>query len=79
MSLLTPDGPALELTYVSKDGEEGYPGNLSVTAIYTVTEDNALKLEFTATTDKDTVCNLTHHSYFNLRGSGDILGPCRLH
>ena len=74
MSLLTPDGPALELTYVSKDGEEGYPGNLSVTAIYTLTEDNALKLEFTATTDKDTVCNLTHHSYFNLRGSGDVLG-----
>ncbi len=73
MSLLTPDGPALELTYDSKDGEEGYPGNLSVTAIYTVTEDNALKLEFTATTDKDTLCNLTHHSYFNLRGSGNIL------
>ena len=71
--LLTPDGPALELTYVSKDGEEGYPGNLSVTAIYTLTEDNALKLEFTATTDKDTLCNLTHHSYFNLRGSGNIL------
>ncbi len=73
MSLLTPDGPALQLTYFSKDGEEGYPGNLSVTAVYTVTEDNALKLEFTATTDKDTVCNLTHHSYFNLRGSGNIL------
>ncbi len=74
MSLLTPDGPALELTYVSKDGEEGYPGNLSVTVVYTLTEDNALKLEFTAMTDKDTVCNLTHHSYFNLRGSGDVLG-----
>ena len=73
MSLLTPDGPALQLTYFSKDGEEGYPGNLSVTAVYTVTEDDALKLEFTATTDKDTVCNLTHHSYFNLRGSGNIL------
>ena len=73
MSLLTPDGPALQLTYFSKDGEEGYPGNLSVTAVYTVTEDNALKLEFTATTDKDTVCNLTHHSYFNLRGSDNIL------
>ncbi|HYA78950.1 MAG TPA: aldose epimerase family protein [Candidatus Nitrosopolaris sp.] len=74
MTLLTPDGPALKLTYDSMDGEEGYPGNLSVTAIYTVTDDNALKLEFTAATDKDTLCNLTHHSYFNLRGSGDVLG-----
>src|SRR5450432_3095924 len=67
-------GPALELTYVSKDGEEGYPGNLSVRAIYSVTEKNELLLQFTATTDKDTLCNLTHHSYFNLRGSGDVLG-----
>jgi len=66
-------GPGLELTYLSKDGEEGYPGNLSVTAIYTVTEKNELLLQYTATTDKDTVCNLTHHSYFNLRGGGDIL------
>jgi aldose 1-epimerase len=58
---------------VSKDGEEGFPGNLSVTAIYTLTEDNALKIEYSATTDKDTVLNLTHHSYFNLEGKGDIL------
>lgn len=71
--LQTPDGAALQLTYLSKDGEEGYPGNLSVTAIYTVMEDSALRLQFTATTDKDTLCNLTHHSYFNLCGSGDIL------
>jgi aldose 1-epimerase len=63
----------LELHYVSKDGEEGYPGTLSVTAIYSLTEDNALELEFTATTDKDTVINLTHHSYFNLAGKGDVL------
>jgi len=68
------DGPGLKLEYVSKDGEEGYPGNLSVTAVYRLTEDNAIKLEFTATTDKDTVLNLTHHSYFNLAGQGDILG-----
>jgi aldose 1-epimerase len=72
-SLPTANGPALILTYVSRSGEEGYPGNLYVTAIYTVTEDNALQVDFTATSDKDTVCNLTHHSYFNLRGSGDVL------
>ena len=66
-------GPKLTLTYLSKDGEEGYPGNLTVHEIYTVTEDNALQVKFKATTDKNTVVNLTHHSYFNLRGSGDIL------
>ena len=69
-----PHGPRLELSYLSKDGEEGFPGNLAVTATYTLTDDNALRLDFTATTDKDTVCNLTHHSYFNLAGKGDILG-----
>ena len=68
------DEPALELKYLSKDGEEGYPGNLNITAIYTLTGDNALKVEFTATTDKETIANLTHHSYFNLAGKGDILG-----
>jgi aldose 1-epimerase len=72
--MATADGPALELSYVSRDGEEGYPGNLSVKAIYTLTDENGLKLEYTATTDKDTVVNLTQHSYFNLAGKGDILG-----
>jgi aldose 1-epimerase len=67
------EGPCLELKYLSRDGEEGYPGNLSVVATYTLTDDNELKLEYTAHTDKDTVVNLTHHSYFNLAGKGDIL------
>jgi aldose 1-epimerase len=69
-------GHGLELTYLSKDGEEGYPGNLKVTAVYVVTDQNELLLQFTATTDKDTVVNLTHHSYFNLAGQGNsnILG-----
>jgi aldose 1-epimerase len=71
--MCTQDGPALELTYRSPDMEEGYPGNLEVTAVYALTDANELKVTFTARTDKDTVCNLTHHSYFNLSGGGTIL------
>ncbi|MEN3043202.1 MAG: aldose epimerase family protein, partial [Fervidobacterium sp.] len=71
-SSVTPEGVKLTLKHFSHDGDEGYPGNLDVTVIYTLTNNNELKIEYFATTDKPTIVNLTQHSYFNLSGGGKI-------
>lgn len=73
---MTATGPSVKFTYTSPDGEEGFPGRLSVTLSYTLTDNNEIVIDYRATTDKTTVCNLAHHSYFNLAGhnSGDVKG-----
>lgn len=71
---VTPEGSSVVFTYVSPDGEEGYPGTVTATATYTLTEDNELRIEMTATTDAPTPVNIVNHSYWNLAGhsSGDV-------
>ncbi len=71
----TNEGNGVIFSYLSKDGEEGYPGNVNCSVTYILTNDNEVKIDFKATADKNTVVNLTHHSYFNLKGagSGDVL------
>jgi aldose 1-epimerase len=68
------DGDRLLLSHLSPDGACGFPGNLSVTVAFSLSDENELKIEYTATTDKDTVCNLTNHTYFNIGGQDTVLG-----
>src|SRR6516165_9891284 len=75
-----PDGVAATLSYVSKDGDQNFPGTLTTHVTYTLTNDNALQIDYLANTDKDTVINFTNHSYFNLagNGSGSVAGQLLL-
>ncbi|MGB7784726.1 MAG: aldose epimerase family protein [Salinimicrobium sp.] len=66
------EDPSVLLSYLSRDGEEGYPGNLQVWVRYTLTEDDRVKIDYSAETDKKTIVNLTNHTYFNLQGEGDV-------
>ncbi|MCU0226781.1 MAG: galactose mutarotase, partial [Bryobacterales bacterium] len=66
----TPEGPAVRFTYVSPDGEEGYPGTLTASVTYSIRASNEIQIDYSATTDADTVLNLTNHTYFNLAGAG---------
>ena len=72
--LSTADGPAVEFNYSSPHLDQGYPGNLHTSVVYTLTNRNELRIDYRATTDRPTPVNLTHHGYFNLAGSGDVLG-----
>lgn len=71
--LITPNGVALKLSYLSKNGEEGYPGNLNVVVTYTLNNNNELRINYSASTDQTTIVNLTNHTYWNLAENGDIL------
>jgi aldose 1-epimerase len=69
----TEEAVSMDLTYTSPDGEEGYPGALTVTVTYTLTRDDVWRIDYRATTDAPTILNLTNHSFFNLAGFGDVL------